>query len=274
MHDSIIPGIQQAEERLREAMLAAQRKEMAVVFAGLPDGAETEGLDLRDLRLPAGEVEVIEQVCAANPNTVVVLQCGSPVEMPWRDKPRAILLMGLAGCQGGQATARLLTGAVNPCGKLAETWPVGEEDTCLWKDFPVGDEQVRYGESMFAGYRFHDLAGSRVAWPFGHGLSYTRFGYSNLQVTQGTGGFVALCRITNEGDTMGSEVVQLYTAPVSCATFRISVTSPWCVRCWKSTECASPTATNQARSVSTRAMSNRPTWRRSMRMRGPRAPRW
>ncbi len=208
------------ERMLREAVLAARRKEMAVVFVGLPDGAETEGLDRRDLRLPAGEVEVIEQVCAANPNTVVVLQCGSPVEMPWRDKPRAILLMGLAGCQGGQATARLLTGAVNPCGKLAETWPVGEEDTCLGKDFPVGDEQVRYGESMFAGYRFHDLAGSRVAWPFGHGLSYTRFGYSNLQVTQGTGGFVTLCRITNEGDTMGSEVVQLYTAPVSCATFR------------------------------------------------------
>lgn len=208
------------ERMLREAVLAAQRKEVAVVFAGLPDGAETEGLDRRDLGLPAGEVEVIEQVCAANPDTIVVLQCGAPVEMPWRDKPRAILLAGLAGCQGGQAVARLLTGAVNPSGKLAETWPVSEEDTCLGADFPVGDVQVGYGESMFVGYRFHDLAGSRVAWPFGHGLSYTRFGYGNLQVTQGSGGFVALCRITNEGEVTGTEVVQLYTAPSSCPAFR------------------------------------------------------
>ena len=208
------------ERMLREAVMAARCREAAVVFAGLPDGAETEGLDRRDLGLPAGEVEVIEQMCAANPNTIIVLQCGAPVEMPWRDKPRAILLAGLAGCQGGQAVARLLTGAVNPSGKLAETWPVAEEDTCLGRGFPVEDEQVRYEESMFAGYRFHDLAGSRVAWPFGHGLSYTRFGYGNLQVTQGSGGFVALCRITNEGEVAGTEVVQLYTAPVSCPTFR------------------------------------------------------
>lgn len=208
------------EWMLREAEMAAANKDVAVVFAGLPDSYETEGLDRANMNMPPSFNELIERVCATNPNTVVVLQCGAPIEMPWRDKPRAILLDYLSGCQGGKATANLLLGRANPSGKLAETWPATLDDTFLGNTFPDEHARIYYNESIFVGYRYYDTANVEVAYPFGHGLSYTDFAYDDLSISVTEGRVVASCRISNTGKTTGRETVQLYVAPISPAVFK------------------------------------------------------
>ncbi|MGN0035176.1 MAG: glycoside hydrolase family 3 C-terminal domain-containing protein, partial [Coriobacteriales bacterium] len=171
-----------SEVLLQQAELAARRQDVAVVFVGLTPHAESEGYDRLDLRLPAGHDELVERACAANPDTVVVLQCGGPVEMPWRDKPRAIVLQGLAGCQSGAAIANVLSGRAYPGGRLAETWPQTLSDTFLAGRFPDTHRRVVYDESMFVGYRYYDSVGADVAYPFGHGLSYSTFRYDRLRL--------------------------------------------------------------------------------------------
>lgn len=209
-----------SEWMMREAEMAAAHQDVAVVFIGLPASYEAEGLDRADMALPASHVELVERVCKVNPNTVVVLQCGAPVEMPWRDKPRAILLSYLSGCQGGKATANLLLGRANPCGKLAETWPLSAEDTFLKDGFPDEHMRAYYNESIFVGYRYHDAAGVEVAYPFGHGLSYTQFDYSDLVVTVKARHLSVSCDVTNTGETAGREAVQLYIAPMAPGAFK------------------------------------------------------
>lgn len=197
------------EQLLAEAERVASDADVAVVVAGLPARYESEGFDRKLMVMPRGHVELIERVCAANPRTVVVLQGGAPMEMPWRDKPAAILLMYLSGCQGGGAAVDVLAGDVNPSGKLAETWPQRLADTALGSTFPDMDREVHYRESVFVGYRYYDAVGVDPAFPFGFGLSYTQFEYRNLEMDHGC---VRLL-VKNTGVRTGADVVQLYMAP-------------------------------------------------------------
>jgi len=195
------------EEGLKEAAQAARGAKIAVVVAGLPDSYESEGFDRESMALPEGHTRMIEAVAAANPNTAVVLLGGSAMALPWCDKVRAILYMGLSGQAGGRACANLLTGRANPSGKLTETWPLTYGDTVTKDTF--GKRNVEYRESVYVGYRCYDKAQKAVRFPFGHGLSYTRFTYSDLKVE----GRTVSATVTNAGAVPGAEVVQLYVAP-------------------------------------------------------------
>lgn len=172
------------EGQLLEAEALAARSDAAVVVAGLPARYESEGFDRKLMVMPRGMRELIDRVSAANPRTVVVLQGGAPMEMPWRDGPAAILLMYLSGCQGGGAAVDVLVGDVNPSGKLAETWPVDLDQTALGATYPDMDNEVLYREGPFVGYRYYDAVGVEPAFPFGHGGSYTEFAYERLEVRE------------------------------------------------------------------------------------------
>lgn len=208
------------ERQLREAERIARDADVAVVVVGLPERYESEGFDRKLMCMPRGHVELVERVCAANPNAVVVVQGGAPMEMPWRSLPRAILLTYLSGCQSGAALADLLLGAVSPSGKLAETWPAALDDTALGDAFPDMDREVLYRESMLVGYRYYDAAGVEPAYPFGFGLSYTTFEYGDLAVRPASSAvdgavpsYEVSFTVRNTGTRDGSEVVQLYVAP-------------------------------------------------------------
>lgn len=211
-----------SEDLLATAIDTAAQADVAVVFVGLPDASESEGSDRVDMALPSGHDELVRRVCAANPHTIVVLQGGSPVELPWRESPRAILLSYLSGCQGGHATANLLLGQANPSGKLAETWPERLADTPCVDYYPERARQALYKESIYTGYRYYDTAGISVAYPFGHGLSYTTFSYHDLraEVGEAADAFCVSCLVRNDGERVGKEAVQLYIAPIDCAVFR------------------------------------------------------
>lgn len=190
---------------LAEAAAAAKTAEIALVFVGLPDCHESEGFDRESMEMPQGHLRMIEAVTAANPNTVVVLLCGCAVECPWADRVKAILYMGLPGQAGGEAIANLLYGRANPSGKLAESWPLRYED-CPCAPYYGREKDALYLEGLYVGYRYYDKAQKAVRWPFGHGLSYTRFSYDNLQVS----GDMACVTVTNCGPRVGAEVAQLY----------------------------------------------------------------
>lgn len=195
------------EELLAEAVDAAKSADVAVVFAGLTDLAESEGYDREHLHMPEGHLELIDAVSAANPNTVVVLTGGSVMECPWADQVKAILYLGLPGQAVGEAAADLLYGRANPCGKLAETWPLVLAD-CPTADI-YGTKDALYQEGIYVGYRYYDKAKKEVRWPFGHGLSYTTFEYSDLRII----GDVVTVSVTNTGEVPGAEIVQLYIVP-------------------------------------------------------------
>ena len=190
---------------LAEAGKAARQAEIAVVFAGLPDRCESEGFDRDDMKLPEGHLRMIEAVTRANPNTVVVLLCGSVVECPWADRVKGILYMGLPGQAGGEAVADLLYGRVNPSGKLAESWPMAYEDVPSSEIYGKTADAL-YQEGIYVGYRCYDKADVPVRWPFGYGLSYTAFAYSGLTAEDDR----VSVTVKNTGTCAGAEVVQLY----------------------------------------------------------------
>ena len=192
---------------LQEVQNAARKAETVVVFAGLPAQCESEGFDRDSLKMPEGHRKMIEVAAQANPNIVVVLLCGSVVECPWTDKVKAILYMGLPGQAGGEAIADLLYGRANPGGKLAESWPYRYEDVPS-SDIYGKTMDAIYQEGVYVGYRYYDKAGVPVRWPFGYGLSYTEFAYSDLTVE----GDTASVTVRNVGKCSGAEVVQLYLA--------------------------------------------------------------
>ncbi|MDO4544253.1 MAG: glycoside hydrolase family 3 C-terminal domain-containing protein [Clostridia bacterium] len=202
------------EDLLLEAKKAAESADVAVVFAGLPDSYESEGFDRENMKMPEGHIRMIEAVAAANPNTVVVLLCGSAVECPWADRVLGILYMGLSGQAVGEAAANLLYGKVNPCGKLAESWPYRYED-CVSAPY-YGSKDAQYREGVYVGYRYYDKANIPVRWSFGYGLSYTSFAYSNLQVN----GRKVSVTVTNSGEVAGAEVVQLYVVAPKNSGYR------------------------------------------------------
>ena len=190
---------------LDEARAAAQQAEVAVIFAGLPARYESEGFDRNDMKMPAGHLRMIESVTSANPNTIVVLLCGSAVECPWADRVKAVLYMGLPGQAGGEAICDLLYGRVNPSGKLAESWPFTYEDVPSSEIYGKTADAL-YQEGVYVGYRYYDKAGVPVRWPFGYGLSYTAFAYSGLTAE----GDRVSVSVKNTGTCAGAEVVQLY----------------------------------------------------------------
>ena len=195
------------ESALQEAAVMAKKAKTVVVVAGLPESYESEGFDRENMKISEGHNRMIETVAVANSNTVVVLLGGGAMELPWFDRVKAILYMGLSGQAGGQACANLLTGRANPSGKLTETWPMQYDDVISKNTF--GKRNVEYRESIYVGYRYYDKAHVDVRFPFGYGLSYTEFTYSDLQIQDRT----VTATVTNTGNAFGAEVVQLYIAP-------------------------------------------------------------
>ena len=197
-----------------EAVAAARDAEVAVVFAGLAEGDESEGFDRSTIDLPAAQVQLIRAVAAAASRTIVVLSAGSVVSLEgWHDDVDAVLAGFLLGQAGGSALADLLTGAVDPSGRLAETIPLRLQDTPSYLTFPGEQGHVRYGEGVMVGYRHYETAEVPVRYPFGHGLSYSTFATTDLQVrTTGDAGATVTLTVTNTGDRPGRHVVQVYVA--------------------------------------------------------------
>lgn len=210
------------ETLLQEAITLAKESDVAVIFAGLPDSFESEGFDRTHLNMPANQNELIARISEVQPNVVVVLHSGSPIAMPWLDKVAGVLQMYLAGQASGGAAVNLLFGDATPCGKLAETFPLHLEDNPSYLNFPGNREKVCYQEGVFIGYRYYDKKKMDVLFPFGYGLSYTDFTYSNMKVTvngknaadvdviKETDEIVVSADITNTGNCDGAEIVQLY----------------------------------------------------------------
>ncbi|MET0829042.1 MAG: glycoside hydrolase family 3 C-terminal domain-containing protein [Microbacterium sp.] len=202
-----------ADELRAAAVELASAKDVAVVFLGLPEAAESEGYDREHMDLPAVQLELLDAVVDANPNTVVVLSNGSVVALPFADRVPAVLEAWLLGQAGGGATADVLYGAVNPSAKLTETIPLRLEDNPSFLNFGGIDGHVRYGEGLFVGYRWYDARDLGVAFPFGHGLSYTTFGYGDAAASVDANGDVEVrVTVTNTGAREGREVVQVYTS--------------------------------------------------------------
>ena len=202
---------------LAEAVSAAAQADVALVFAGLSDHYEGEGFDRADFGLPAGQAALIQAVAKANPRTVVILNSGSPVDLePWLASVPALLQAWYPGVEAGDALARVLCGDVNPGGKLPVSFPVKLEDSPAYGHFPGQDGAVRYAEGLLVGYRYYDSRQVAPQFPFGHGLSYTQFGYSNLKLRSGKArGLNLIFTLKNTGLRPGAEVAQVYVRPIS-----------------------------------------------------------
>ncbi len=212
------------EGLIAEAVEVAKGAETVVLFVGLPSIYESEGFDRDHMRLPEQHDRLVEAVCAVNPATTVVLSNGAPVEMPWIERPAAVLEGYLAGQAGGTAVADLLFGDVNPSGKLAETFPLELSDVAADQWFAVTNRQVHYREGLLVGYRDFDTLGKEVRFPFGHGLSYTRFAYDNLDagrtLAADQDALIVRLDVSNVGEVAGAEVVQVYVHHESSAVPR------------------------------------------------------
>ncbi len=210
-----------ADPRPARAVELAKQADVVLAFIGYQEGFETEGWDRPDLLLPGGQNELVSALAAANPNTVVVLNVGAPIEMPWADQVAAIVLPYYPGLENGNAVTSVLTGQVNPSGKLPITFPKRLEDNPAFTHASVpGNREVHYGEGIFVGYRHYDKKNVEPLFPFGHGLSYTTFEYAaasaKLQISKDaldSGEKVSVSvMVKNTGQTAGKEVVQLYVA--------------------------------------------------------------
>ncbi len=221
MEDASLDKAQHYYQLLEEAKDNAANADIAIIFAGLPEKFEAEGQDRDDLSIPENQEVMIYEIASVQPNTIVVLTNGAPVEIPWREKVSAILEGYLGGQSAARAIADIITGKVNPSGKLAETFPAALEDTPAYLNFPGEKDRVLYGEDIFVGYRYYDKKEIEPAYHFGHGLSYTSFDYNNLNIHQHlindnldqniseTIAEVSFT-ITNTGSRAGSEIAQLY----------------------------------------------------------------
>lgn len=205
------------EELLVEAVEAAKEAEVAVIFVGLPERYESEGLDREHMKIPECQNALIEAVCQVQPNVVVLLHNGTPVEMPWVDKVKGILECYLGGQAVGEAQVNILFGKVNPSGKLAETFPKGLADNPTHPYYGKEGDVALYREGVLVGYRYYDSKEMDVLFPFGHGLSYTQFEYSDLKVDNlqisDTEMVSASVIVKNTGNIAGQEIVQLYVMP-------------------------------------------------------------
>lgn len=202
------------DDLIAEAVAAARAADTAVVVVATTERVESEGFDRKDLRLPGHQDDLVRAVAAANPDTIVVVNSGSPVELPWRDDVAAVLLTWFPGQEGGAALADVLTGTHEPGGRLPTTWGSLAEAP-VSRVLPT-DGRLSYDEDVFIGYRAWDKHGRTPAYPFGHGLGYTDWTYESLDVT----GTTATVRVRNTGDRPGRETIQLYLTPTTPDTTR------------------------------------------------------
>ncbi|MDD6143665.1 MAG: glycoside hydrolase family 3 C-terminal domain-containing protein [bacterium] len=212
------------EALIAEAVEAAKKADKAVIVAGLPDSFESEGYDRTHMRMPACQVALIERVAAVNPNTIVVLYNGSPVEMPWIGCVKAVVEGYLGGQAVGGATKLVLWGDVNPCGRLPESFPIKLEHNPSYLTYGGEGDTAIYSEGVFVGYRYYDRKCMDVLFPFGYGLSYTSYEYSNLTVSadsiRDTDTLNVTVDVTNTGKLPGKEVMQLYVGDCESSVFR------------------------------------------------------
>jgi len=209
---------------IAEAVKLAQKSDIVVLVAGLNSEWESEGFDRVDMKLPGKQDELIERVAAANPNTIVVLNVGSAVEMPWIDKVPAVIQLWYNSQEEGNALADVLFGVVNPSGKLPTTFPVRLQDNPAYINYPGENGKVRYGEGIFVGYRYYDKKELAPLFPFGHGLSYTTFRHSNMRSSAKSVApnqtLKVRVDVTNTGKVAGKEIVQLYVRDVQSIVAR------------------------------------------------------
>ncbi len=209
---------------INEAVECAKKCDAAVIFAGLTDLYESEGFDRKHMKMPANQLELIDKVCEVCSNVVVVLHNGSPVEMPFKNKVKSILEMYLGGQAVGGAACDLIFGKVNPSGKLAETFPEKLSDNPSFISFPGEMDDVQYREGIFVGYRYYDHKQIEPLFPFGHGLSYTTFEYSDIKLSSNAinadDELTVSVKVTNTGKVEGKEVVQLYVTDKESSLIR------------------------------------------------------
>ncbi|MCX6082881.1 MAG: glycoside hydrolase family 3 C-terminal domain-containing protein [Chloroflexi bacterium] len=212
-----------APDLLAEAVELASRSDVVILVAGLTGEWEAEGFDRLDMKLPGNQDELIARVTAANPNTIVVLNSGSPVEMPWVDEVSSILQIWYDSQEQGNALADVLFGDVTPSGKLPTTFPRRLQDNPAYINFPGENGKVYYGEGLFVGYRYYDKKAVEPLFPFGHGLSYTTFEYKNLLVPESfkiETGLTVRLDVKNTGKCIGKEIIQVYVRDVRSSLVR------------------------------------------------------
>lgn len=212
------------DKLIEEAVAVAKKADIAVIFAGLTEAYETEGFDRSNMAMPESHNALIEAVADACDKVVVVLSGGSPVTMPWFDKVQGVLNGYLGGQAGGSAIVDLLLGRVNPSGKLAETYPLSLEENPSFKNFPGSPVTVEYREGLYIGYRYYDTAKKDVRFPFGYGLSYTTFEYSDMKLSakeiSDTDKLTVSFKIKNTGSVAGAEIAQVYVKDVDSTIYR------------------------------------------------------
>ncbi len=211
-------------ELTAEAVKAAKAADVALVFIGLTEEFEAEGYDRDNIDMPAAHNALVSEVVKANPNTVVVLAGGSVVNMPWIEDVKALLNMGLSGQAGGSAAANILMGKVNPSGKTAETYPLSFDENPVYGNYPGSPVISEHKESIYIGYRYYDTAKKNVLFPFGFGLSYTTFEYSDIKLSESeikdNETVTVSFKIKNTGDMDGAEIAQVYVADKESTIFR------------------------------------------------------
>ena len=203
-------------EKLEEAVALAKKADTVLLCLGLDELRESEGLDRADMKLAENQQQLLAAVAAVNPNVVVLLSAGAPVETPWVGQCRALVYGALGGQAGAGAAADILTGRLCPCGKLSQTWAQAHDDTPAKANFGGEGRNVEYREGLYVGYRYYQTAGVPVAFPFGYGLSYTNFAYSDLKADAHS----VTLTVKNTGNRAGAEIVQLYIAKPDAKVFR------------------------------------------------------
>ena len=203
-------------EKLEEAVALAKKADTVLLCLGLDELRESEGLDRADMKLAENQQQLLAAVAAVNPNVVVLLSAGAPIETPWAGQCRALVYGALGGQAGAGAAADVLTGKLCPCGKLSQTWAQAHDDTPAKANFGGEGRNVEYREGLYVGYRYYQTAGVPVAFPFGYGLSYTTFEYSDLKADEKG----VTLTVTNTGSCAGAEIVQLYVAKQDAKVFR------------------------------------------------------
>jgi beta-glucosidase len=216
-----------AQQLIDEAVAAAKKSDVAIIFCGLNHDFDHEGPDRKDMKLPYGQDELIKAVLAANPKTIVAIIAGSPVEVyKWINDAPGVVYMSYAGMESGTALADVLLGDVNPSGKLPITFPAKLEDSPahVIGDYPGKDDRENYNDDILVGYRYFDTKNVHPQFCFGYGLSYTQFKYANLkiepnEIKSGVQASISL-EIENAGSCFGGETVQLYITDVNCSVLR------------------------------------------------------
>lgn len=209
---------------LEEAVRCAKLTDIAVIYCGLTECYESEGFDRENMSTPNSHIDLITAVSKVNPNVIVVLSGGAPVEMPWINAVKGVLNAYLGGEASGEASVELLYGEVNPSGKLAETYPIYNEDNPTYSNFPGSAKSVEYRESIYVGYRYYDKLKKEVRFPFGHGISYTSFKYSDIRLSKksikDSEKLIVSFKLKNIGERAGAEIAQIYVKDIESTIFR------------------------------------------------------